>query len=84
MDALTILAFGFICVACFLSGAKVGQAVSKGENVLRNPMEVAQERREKKEARQEAKVEHDRISVIMQNIEGYDGTSRGQRDVPRG
>lgn len=83
MDGLTILSLGFICMACFLLGAKVGQSVSKGEDVLRNPIEAAQEHREKREAKQEAKVEQDRLETIMRNIERYDGTSLGQEDVPR-
>lgn len=74
-----VLAIGFVCMACFLLGAKVG---SKTE--IRNPVEVVQERKEKREAKMEAKAEQDRIAIIMQNIEGYDGTSYGQKDVPRG
>ena len=79
MDGFTILALGFICLSCFLLGAKVG---SKEE--LRNPIEVMQENKEKREARREARIEEDRVAVIMQNIENYDGTSTGQREVPRG
>jgi hypothetical protein len=36
-----------------------------------------------REAKKEAQMEQDRIDTIMRNIEGYDGTSRGQEDVPR-
>lgn len=74
-----VLAIGFVCMACFLLGANVG---SKSE--IRNPVEVVQERKEKREAKMEAKAEQDRLAIIMQNIEGYDGTSYGQKDVPRG
>ena len=83
MDALTILSLGFICLACFLMGAKVGQAVSKGEPIETltvNPMKAYRER----EVKREAKAEQERIDTIMRNIESYDGTSRGQEDVPRG
>ena len=80
--ALTILSVGFICLACFLMGAKVGQAVSKGEPIetpKANPLKTFKER----EAKRAAQREEDRIDTILQNIEGYDGTSRGQKDVPR-
>lgn len=83
MDALTILSLGFICLACFLMGAKVGQTVSKGEPIETptvNPVKAYRE----KEAKKEAKKEQERIDTIMRNIESYDGTSRGQEDVPRG
>ena len=82
MEVLTILALGFICLACFLTGAKVGQAVSKGEKIETptvNPMQLYRE----KEARKEAQMEQDRLDTILRNIERYDGTSNGQEDVRR-
>ena len=83
MEVITILAMGFVCAACFLIGARVGQTVSKGEDIKLptvNPMEIAREHRNKKEA----VMEQDRINTILQNIEAYDGTSYGQKEVPRG
>lgn len=81
MEALLILAIGFVCMACFLMGAKVGQAVSKGEKVEMpiNPMLSAKER----QAKQEAELEQNRLNTILENIERYDGTSAGQKEVQR-
>lgn len=81
MEAVTILALGFICMACFLTGAKVGQTTAKGEKIETptiNPMEAWRNRQDKKEAQ----AEQDKIDTILQNIESYDGTGRGQKDVP--
>lgn len=81
MEVVTILAMGFVCAACFLLGARVGQAASKGEKIETpsvNPMEVWKNRQEKKDAQ----AEQDRIKTILQNIENYDGTGCGQKDVP--
>ena len=78
---IIILAMGFVCTACFLAGAKVGQATAKGEKVEMptiNPMQVVKDQRAKKEAEKE----QSRIDTILQNIEAYDGTSLGQQDVP--
>lgn len=83
MEVLSILAVGALCIGCFLVGARVGQAVSKGEKIEApavNPMQAVRDRRDKKEAQRQ----QDRMNVILQNIESYDGTSRGQEDVPRG
>lgn len=82
MEVLLILAMGVVCMACFLMGAKVGQAVAKGEKVELpiNPLMSAKER----QAKQEAEFEQNRLSTILQNIDRYDGTSDGQKDVPRG
>ena len=79
MEVITILAMGFVCMACFLIGAKVGQAVSKGEKVeLPNPVKAVEDHRAKKEA----EMEQSRIEIIMRNIESYDGTPYGQEEVP--
>lgn len=83
MEVLIILITGILNVVCFLIGAKVGQTVNKGESVelpSLNPFKAIKEHR----AKQEAEKEQDRLETIMRNIEGYDGTSRGQEDVPGG
>lgn len=79
---ITILVVGFLCMACFCIGAKVGQTVYKGEPVELpelNPIKAVKEQR----ARQEAEMAQGRLETIMQNIENYDGTSHRQEDVPK-
>lgn len=81
MEVLTILAVAFVCVVCFLVGAKVGQAVSKGEKIETptvNPLKAYREH----EAKKVAQAELDKVAVIMSNIESYDGTPNGQKDLP--
>ena len=81
MEVLLLLVMGAVNVACFVIGAKVGQASAKGEKVELpsvNPMEAWRNRQEKNEA----KKEQDKINAILRNIESYDGTDRGQEDVP--
>lgn len=80
---LLILVIGALNIACFFIGAKVGQTVAKGERIetpTLNPIKAAEERASKRQAQEE----QSRLDTIMQNIEKYDGTSRGQQDVPRG
>lgn len=82
MEILIILTVGILNVGCFLIGAKVGQKVSKDEPIelpSLNPLTAYREAQEKREAERE----QDRLDTIMQNIENYDGTSAGQRDVSR-
>lgn len=83
MEILLILAMGFVCMACFLTGVNVGQRVAKGEEVKPpsiNPIEVYKERK----ARNQAERIQDRYDTIMHNIDNYNGTPEGQKDVPRG
>ena len=83
MEVLLLAVMGITNLLCFVIGAKVGQKVTKGEPVELpsiNPMKAYREH----EARKESQREQDRINTILRNIEGYDGTSTGQMDVPRG
>lgn len=83
MEVLLMAVMGITNILCFMIGAKVGQKVSKGEPVELpsvNPLEAYR----KHESRKEANREQDRLNAILRNIEGYDGTSTGQIEVPRG
>ena len=81
MELLTIVAISLLNIICFIIGAIVGQKTVKGEKIelpKLNPMEVYREHQEKKEASKEM----DKLETILRNIEKYDGTARGQEDVP--
>ena len=80
MEILIILAVGALNIVCFFVGAKVGQTVNKGEPLEvpgLNPIQAIREARERKEARRE----QSKFDTIMQNVEAYDGTGAGQKDV---
>ena len=81
MEILLVLTVGALCIGCFIVGAKVGQTVSRGEVIETPTLDPLKAYREH-EARREAKAEQDRMDTILQNIESYDGTSNGQKDVP--
>lgn len=84
MDAFIVVLVAVICltnIACFVAGAKVVQKVSRDETIEIPTIDPLKAYREH-EARREAKAEQDRFDTIMQNIESYDGTSNGQKDVP--
>ncbi len=79
---LIMLSEGALCIACFFIGAKVGQKVNKGEDLYLpnlDPIKAHQERQERKTT--EAMLKRD--NVVLENIENYNGTSIGQKDVPR-
>ena len=83
MEALLLLVMGATNILCFAIGAKVGQKVSKGEEIILpsvNPVEAIK----KHEAKKVAEFEQSKIDTILQNIDNYDGTGYGQMDVPGG
>jgi hypothetical protein len=80
---LIMLAVGTLNIVCFFVGAKVGQKVSKDEPIempTLNPMKAVREHR----AEKEKEMEQNRKNTILRNIDRFDGTPRGQEDVPRG
>ena len=83
MDILTIVVTGALSILCFVVGAKVGQAVVKGEKVEMPSIDPLKAVREHQAKKQE-EMERDRDNTILHNIDAYDGTAKGQKDVPRG
>ena len=85
MEAVFVLAVGFVCMASFLMGAKLGQKVTKGEEIKVpsvNPVQAVREHKATKEADEKAKMVQYKMETILQNIDKYDGTTKGQEDVP--
>lgn len=85
MEALMLLVMGITNIVCFVIGAKLGQIAAKGKDIVIpevNPIKAIKEHNERREAEVEAEMEQSRIDTILQNIEGYDGTPFGQKDVP--
>lgn len=82
MEVLLMLVMGIVNILCFFVGARVGQKVSKGEEVKLpsvNPVEAVKAIKEKIETEKE----QSRLDAILENMESYNGSSIGQKDVPR-
>lgn len=80
MEIVLILTVSILNVGCFLIGVKVGQKVVKGEEVELPSLNLMKAYREAQN-RREAEREANKQNLIMHNIENYDGTSAGQKDV---
>lgn len=80
---LLLVAVSVSNIMCLAIGAMVGQKVDKGEEIKLpsiNPMEHIKEHRERKEAEKQQSWK----DAVLRNIDAYDGTSIGQKDVPEG
>ncbi len=80
MEILLALVVGTLNIVSFFIGAKVGQKAVKGEPIevpKPNPMKAIRESQDKKEAERKQNA----LDTILHNIEIYDGTSAGQKDV---
>lgn len=81
MEVLLMAVMGAANIVCFIVGAKVGQAVSRGEPVQlpkADPVAAIRENQERKAGQ----AEQERREIILRNIENYDGTGFRQEDVP--
>lgn len=78
MDILTILVIVIANLASMMFGTWLGQKVVRGERIeAPNPIKAIKENKIKKEEQ----VEQNRMNTILENIENYNGSSFGQKDV---
>lgn len=71
---------GGLELLAFLIGARTAQKLHKGEDIELpkvNPMEAYKEHRENVEA----KKEQERMNIMLENINNYDGTGAYQKDI---
>ena len=77
---ILVLLMGGMNLLAFLIGARTAQKADKGEEIKLpsiNPMEAYKEHREKAEANKE----QERLNTMLDNINNYDGTGLGQKDI---
>ena len=77
---ILVVLMGGMNLLAFLIGARTAQKVDKGEEIKLpsiNPMETYKEHREKVEANKE----QERFNTMLDNINNYDGTGLGQKDI---
>ncbi len=82
MTVLIIVTSSIFNIICFFLGAKIGQMVVKNEPVRiidKSPIESIREKQDSKELKKQQEID----DVIKHNIDVYDGTSLGQKDIPR-
>ena len=84
MEVLIIITTGIMNILCLFFGVWIGQKTSKGERVeikssleALNPVKLYRDSQEKRAAAKE----QDKLNTILDNIENYNGTSIGQKDV---
>ena len=82
MTVLILLISGTLNVVCFLIGAKVGQMVVREERIelpkMPNPFRIVASMRENRIAKRNEET----LEALLNNIEAYDGTAFGQKDIP--
>lgn len=82
MEAIILLIVSISNIICFFLGSKIGQRVVNNQPVRiidKSPIESIREKQDSKELKKQQEID----DVIKHNIDVYDGTSLGQKDIPR-
>ena len=79
--ALLMALFAGANILCFVIGAKVSQKVQKNEEIRLPKLDPLEAYREN-QARKEAQRKQTRAQILLQNVENYNSTSKGQLEVP--
>ena len=81
MTILISMLISTINLLCFYFGVRIGQKVAKKEEIKiegLNPVKVIETINQSNED----KKEQERMRIIAENIDNYDGTGLGQQDIP--
>ena len=77
--------FGLIIMASYTLGLRNGQKLAKKEEITMpdvNPVSIVNKQIEKHEIKHEIKKEQELLNIMMDNIDNYDGTGTGQKELP--
>lgn len=80
MDVLCLLAFNLFSV---LVGAIIGQKTAKGRDIKFNPVKAIKEEIKESKVSREENLRKRKIDTMLQNIDSYDGTGLGQKQIPK-
>lgn len=83
MEILLCTVFGVFILISFVIGVRIGQKVSNDEPIRLNPVRAIDEYKEEKEVKRQIKEFESKLNVMLDNIDSYDGTGLGQKDIPR-
>lgn len=79
----TLIVFGIFVTTSFVIGVYLGQKLNRNEKIEVNPIKVVEEHIEENKIKREIKEETSKLEIMLDNIDNYDGTGIGQKDIPR-
>jgi len=72
-----------LCIVSFTIGAIIGQRVQKGKDVTVNPVKMVKEAVEERKEKKETDLKIRQVNTMLSNIDNYDGSGLGQKEIPR-
>lgn len=80
IEVLCLMAFNLFSI---LIGIILGQKLSKGREIKLNPVKAIKEEIKENKVSKEENLKKRRIDTMLQNIDSYDGTGLGQKQIPK-
>jgi hypothetical protein len=74
---------GVFIMLSFIYGIKIGQKINKDEKIVKGPIESFKEHREVKQFEKNLEKENTLNEINEYNIDNYDGTGLGQKELPK-
>lgn len=78
---LAVIVGGLVTYIGYFLGFKIGLAMREGNTTVKPFFKPAKAEKVSKEEKEAAEAEKRKLDTIIENIEKYDGTSFGQKDV---
>ena len=80
------LIYTILCIACLCIGFFVGYKIASGNKTINkfsipNPIKTVKEKIEDKKEQQEIQEQLEELNKIYDNIENYDGSNKGQKEL---
>lgn len=77
--------YGLTIIASYTLGLRNGQKLCRKETIEMpkiNPVEKIKQNKEEKLKKVELQKQNDAMTIMLENIDNYDGTGIGQREIP--
>lgn len=78
---VAVIVGGLVANIGYFFGFRLGNAMREGENTDRPSIKPTKAKNPSKEEQEAAEAEKRKLDTIIENIENYDGTGYGQKDV---
>ena len=78
-DVIILMGFNLLS---FVIGAKIGLNVSRKKDITLNPVKMVSDSIETHKEKKVANLEERKLKTMLENIDNYDGTGFGQKNIP--
>lgn len=83
MENYEVIMLCAINLISFAVGAKIGQGIIKGREITFNPVKAIKNDLKENKINKKEDLRRRKIETTLENIENYNGTGLGQKEIPK-